>query len=237
MLSILILAAAPSVFHGPPPHTLGKGVSVTELLPADAAVPERLALVQAQSDATLQLDPDVALVAVGARAFFGPAKRCDEPVTLKAGNQLWILRPTAGSGPLTRAVAKRECPGGAARLTPLEQKTRYELPVGAVEFIAQTPFAYAGLLELKPGAVVKPHRHEGSVEIVVLLRGSLKFVLDGAAHALVAGDVVRVAAALEHAVTVGPDGATAYQFYLPPGPEERFRGQPDAGAAADAGGR
>ena len=99
-------------------------------------------------------------------------------------------------------------------------------PVGAIgeaTLVAKSDVAYAGKLSLKGGAEVKAHQHDSSVEIVVITSGRGTFMLDGGTRELVAGDTVVVPKGTQHAFFAGPAAVKAVQFYVPPGPEERFR--------------
>lgn len=110
----------------------------------------------------------------------------------------------------------------ACSVTPLKEK----YPVGAIgeaTFVARSEVAYAGKLTLNAGAAVKAHQHDTSVEVVVITAGRGTFMLDGGTREVVAGDTIVIPKATQHAFFAGPKPVKAVQFYVPPGPEERFR--------------
>ena len=95
--------------------------------------------------------------------------------------------------------------------------------IGEATFVARTDAAYGGRLSLKGGAEVKAHQHDSSVEIVVITAGRGTFVLDGGSREVSAGDTMVIPEGVQHAFFAGPAAVKAVQFYVPPGPEERFR--------------
>ena len=97
--------------------------------------------------------------------------------------------------------------------------------VGQATFVARSEAAYGGRLVLKPGSEVKAHQHDTSVEVVVITSGRGTFVLDGGTREVGAGDTIVIPRAMQHAFFAGPAAVKAVQFYLPPGPELRFRPQ------------
>lgn len=89
-------------------------------------------------------------------------------------------------------------------------------------------------LSLQPGAQVPEHVHEGSSELLYVIRGEMTLVLDGQAHTLRAGDAVRIPAGHKHAGQVAErsERVELVQIYVGPGPEARFRsGKPIVRAA------
>ena len=95
--------------------------------------------------------------------------------------------------------------------------------IGEVSFVARSERAYAGRLSLDAGAEVKPHQHEGSVEIVVMKAGRGTFTLDGKSREVGPGDTVVVPKGAVHGFVAGKEPVKAVQFYVPPGPEQRFK--------------
>ena len=85
------------------------------------------------------------------------------------------------------------------------------------------PVGQCGRLTLKPGSEVKPHQHDTSVEVVVITSGRGTFVLDGGTREVGAGHSIVIPKATQHAFIAGLAPVKAVQFYLPPGPELRFR--------------
>jgi quercetin dioxygenase-like cupin family protein len=113
----------------------------------------------------------------------------------------------------------------ASKCAPTKLNERYPVgTIGEATFVARSEQAYAGRLSLNAGAEVKPHQHDTSMEIVVIQSGRGTFTLDGGTREVGPGDTVMVPKATQHAFTAGKEPVRAVQFYLPPGPEERFRG-------------
>lgn len=94
----------------------------------------------------------------------------------------------------------------------------------------RSPEAYFG--RLSGTLPVAEHAHAGSWEVLVAVEGSGSFVLDGAPHEVHDESVVVVPAGKKHAwKPVTGKKLVAFQLYLPPGPEQRFRTlAEDAGA-------
>jgi len=149
---------------------------------------------------------------------------------------LWVVlaaTPAVTVDGLTvgRGAAKGDCVhavgdvslSGAGRCQVTALGERYALPVGEAELVAKSERAYAGRLSLNAGAEVKPHQHEGSVEIVVMLSGRGTFTLDGGTREVGPGDTIVIPKATLHAFVAGKEPVKVVQFYVPPGPEERFR--------------
>ncbi len=94
----------------------------------------------------------------------------------------------------------------------------------------RSPEAYFG--RLSGTLPVAEHAHAGSWEVLVAVEGSGSFVLDGAPHEVHDESVVVIPAGKKHAwKPVTGKKLVAFQLYLPPGPEQRFRSlAEDAGA-------
>jgi quercetin dioxygenase-like cupin family protein len=113
---------------------------------------------------------------------------------------------------------------GACAVSRYEPNERYPVgSIGEAQFVARSENAYAGKLSLKAGAEVKPHQHDTSMEIVVIQSGRGTFSIDGGVYEVGAGDAVVIPKATVHTFVAGPVKVEAVQFYLPPGPEQRFR--------------
>ncbi|HVE86276.1 MAG TPA: cupin domain-containing protein [Myxococcales bacterium] len=86
-------------------------------------------------------------------------------------------------------------------------------------------------LTLQPGAAVPPHQHKGSVEIIYVVSGKTEVTLEGKAKTLGQGEAIALPAGEQHAAkVVGTEALHLVQFYVPGGPEQRFRGGGGAGA-------
>ncbi len=149
---------------------------------------------------------------------------------------LWVLlaaAPAVTVDGLTvgKAPAKADCVQavgdvalfgpGKCQVTALNEK--YALPVGEAELVSRSERAYAGRLTLNAGAEVKPHQHDASVEIVVMQSGRGTFTLDGVVREVGPGETVVVPRGATHGFIAGKEPVKVVQFYVPPGPEERFR--------------
>jgi mannose-6-phosphate isomerase-like protein (cupin superfamily) len=136
-------------------------------------------------------------------------------LTLKKGTVGWALVVPSEKAP----AASNDCAG--KKLDP-----EGEYPVGTIgkaKFLGHTPFAYAGELSLNPKAEVKPHQHDTSDEVVILLSGSGTFTVGDQKREVKAGDVMHIPKATQHRFVTGAEPVKAIQFYSPPGPEERFK--------------
>jgi quercetin dioxygenase-like cupin family protein len=87
-------------------------------------------------------------------------------------------------------------------------------------------------LTMQPGASVPAHHHVGSAEVLYVVSGKTEVTLDGSAKTLGAGEAILIPAGAQHAAkVVGKEALQAIQFYVPGGPEQRFRGGAAGGAA------
>lgn len=79
-------------------------------------------------------------------------------------------------------------------------------------------------LVLRSGAEVPEHVHAESAEFLYVVRGAVVVRIEGKAHTLAAGDAVRIPAGQKHsgAVPISVEQAELVQFYVGPGPEQRF---------------
>lgn len=79
-------------------------------------------------------------------------------------------------------------------------------------------------LVLRSGAEVPEHIHAQSAEFLYVVRGEVVVRIEGKALALKAGDAVRIPAGQKHSGTVpsSVEQAELVQFYVGPGPEQRF---------------
>ena len=85
--------------------------------------------------------------------------------------------------------------------------------------LAGTPRAQVDLYCLEPGQVQKVHAHDGQDKVYVVLDGRGRFTLDGAEHALEAGEALVAAAGSQHGVTNDSGKRlTLLVFMAPPPP-------------------
>ena len=91
-------------------------------------------------------------------------------------------------------------------------------------------------MTLQPGAAVPPHQHPGSAEIIYVVSGKTEVILDGTAKTLGPGEAIVLPAGAQHAAkAVGQDALQLVQFYVPGGPEQRFRGGAGGPGAGGSG--
>lgn len=91
------------------------------------------------------------------------------------------------------------------------------------DLVPASPASYQWMV-LDANAEVSEHEHEQEAEILYVLSGKTELTMGGKTAALKAGDAVLIPPATKHsAKVVGADGLRAIQFYLPGGPEQRFK--------------
>jgi len=85
--------------------------------------------------------------------------------------------------------------------------------------------AALSVLTAHAGATSPLHEHVGSDEIVVVLEGSAKMILQGARLTLGPGSAIHIPASASHSMVVEADQPTlrVVQIYAPGGPEQRFK--------------
>jgi quercetin dioxygenase-like cupin family protein len=90
------------------------------------------------------------------------------------------------------------------------------------------------VVDLEPGSSVPEHRHENE-QLGILIRGSMRFRIDGETRDLAAGDTWRILGDVPHSVTAGPEGALAVECFTPARADwaelERLPGRPSPGLA------
>jgi quercetin dioxygenase-like cupin family protein len=77
------------------------------------------------------------------------------------------------------------------------------------------------VVELAPGAVVPEHRHP-SEQLGLVIRGSVRFTLDGETRELGPGGTWRILSGRPHEVVTGPDGAVVIDVFSPTRDDWRF---------------
>ncbi len=70
------------------------------------------------------------------------------------------------------------------------------------------------VVELDPNATLPEHTHEAE-QLGMVIRGGLRFNVDGEERDLGPGDTWRVATMRPHRATAGPDGATVIDVFTP----------------------
>jgi quercetin dioxygenase-like cupin family protein len=137
-------------------------------------------------------------------------------------------------------------PGGAQAPVHRTEKDsgRYRLLGGQGEVVLVLDKAVLGMdafsqqrLTLQPGAAVPAHSHPGSAEILYVISGQSEVKVDGNARTLQRGEAIAIPAGAQHAAkAVGKEPFQAIQFYVPGGPEQRFRTPTPAGGSRGDGG-
>jgi quercetin dioxygenase-like cupin family protein len=70
------------------------------------------------------------------------------------------------------------------------------------------------VVDLEPGSTVPEHRHENE-QLGVLIRGAMRFQIEGETRDLTPGDTWRIPSEVPHSVTAGPQGALAVECFTP----------------------
>ena len=85
------------------------------------------------------------------------------------------------------------------------------------------------VVDLEPGSTVPEHRHENE-QLGIIIRGSMRFRIDGETRDLAAGDTWRILGDVPHLVTAGSEGALAVECFTPARADwadlERLAGRP-----------
>lgn len=199
----------------------------------------RLVRLEAKRGAEVQIDPSQPVLVLRLNgefsrlpeadkpnALLGPKARCEPPLHLDFGAELLLLQAAQSKEEPVGPPLKQKCSANAPRLERLESHLGESFELGAlgrVRFLHQSAFAYAGELQLNPKAAVASHRHELSDELIYVLEGSGTVTLGAEKRTLTAGQALRIPKGTPHAFDNGPKLLRAIQFYLPAGPEERFR--------------
>ncbi len=80
------------------------------------------------------------------------------------------------------------------------------------------------MMTLNPGAAVPKHKHPTATEIIHMIRGEGVVTVAGTDYPVRAGHSIQIPAGVDHAFKVGAKASVqAYQFYVPGGPEQRFK--------------
>src|SRR5688572_5700926 len=81
-------------------------------------------------------------------------------------------------------------------------------------------------LTLQPGAAVPSHQHTGAAEVIYVVSGKTDVTVEGSTRTLGQGEAIWIPAGAQHAAkVVGKEVFAAVQFYVPGGPEQRYRPQ------------
>lgn len=74
--------------------------------------------------------------------------------------------------------------------------------------------ATLAVVDLEPGSTVPEHSHDNE-QLGILIRGSMRFQIDGDTRDLTAGATWRILSEVPHSVTAGPEGALAVECFTP----------------------
>lgn len=159
-----------------------------------------------------------------------------------ATGQPWIVTPSLSRRPgklllLETPRTGREWKAGAPISRSLGEGATYLIAGGkgaaTILFDAEGVGSNAAShqrLSLAPGAAVPEHDHPQEVEILYVLSGETELTMGGKATVLRPGDSVLIPAATKHSAKVVSGGLMrAIQFYVPGGPEQRFKKAPEKG--------
>jgi quercetin dioxygenase-like cupin family protein len=92
-------------------------------------------------------------------------------------------------------------------------------------------------LTLQPGAAVPSHQHTGSAELIYVVSGKTEATVEGATRALGPSEALWIPAGAQHAAkVVGKEPLVVVQFYVPGGPEQRYRPAGSGGAGGGTAG-
>lgn len=227
LLAALLLAAAPApktlLTHGPvklleltaerPVPLLAKGAEVVILLEGAALVP---------------IQPNPAPLRAGSSVF------APNPGS-------WWLTPQ----PRVRALilALPTPPKVLATTVRSEQEaSRYKLGAQG-EVVLMLDKALTGTdafsqqrLTFQPGATVSAHKHPGSAELLYAISGEAEITIEGETKRLKPGEAIAIPAGAQHAAkVVSREPHQLIQFYVPGGPEQRFRAPAGGGAGGNGG--
>ena len=120
------------------------------------------------------------------------------------------------SKPLIRSVAK-------AKSLPLPREggeVRIVLDEGAGASVS------VAAMTIRAEAAVPPHRHETSSEYLYIIEGGGVLTVQGVATEVGAGAAIQIPKNAEHSFQGGAATTKAVQFYVPAGPEQRFKKAP-----------
>lgn len=70
------------------------------------------------------------------------------------------------------------------------------------------------VVELAPNSVVASHAHANE-QLGVVLRGTMRFTIDGESRDLVAGDLYTIPSNAPHDAVTGPEGAVVVDVFAP----------------------
>jgi quercetin dioxygenase-like cupin family protein len=100
----------------------------------------------------------------------------------------------------------------------LAERATYQADRMAKIALASTPRAQLDLYCLEPGQSQKVHAHDGQDKVYVVLQGRGRFTLDGADHALEAGEALVAAAGHAHGVANDSGARLLLLVFMAPPP-------------------
>ena len=141
---------------------------------------------------------------------------------------------------IVTALALMGCPArgpsGPTRNLVVKPPTPLEVAGGAIaaRILLDAPTVgcrEASLVQLtiSPETKLPAHVHPTATEVVYVLAGQGDVTLSGTRQHVGAGDSIAIPPGVVHGFDAGAEAVTAVQFYLPGGPEQRYRGQDTVG--------
>jgi len=100
----------------------------------------------------------------------------------------------------------------------LADHAKYQPDKMAKIALASTPRAQVDLYCLEPGQSQKVHAHDSQDKVYVVLEGRGRFTLDGAEHALAAGEALVSAAGRQHGVANDSGARLLLLVFMAPPP-------------------
>jgi quercetin dioxygenase-like cupin family protein len=171
---------------------------------------------------------DVIQVPAGSRRGLLARSKIEAAVLLVPGGSEGVARAGALPGRAVVAAASTavRLPQVIARATAASYRSGGRTATVILDRQRQPDAAMSvTVLELETGQVVPEHAHSAESEFLLVQGGEGTMSVDGVTLAVAPSSVIQVPPATLHAATVTAP-LRAVQFYTPPGPEQRFRGQP-----------
>lgn len=167
--------------------------------------------------------PDGQVQLAAGDAVFIPTGQATR-VSTADGGELEVLDALVPASAATRELAPLVVRGDDAATYALQDgKLRVKILVDRERLGAEG--AALSLLTAHAGAATAMHEHVGSDEIVVVLEGNAKMLLQGARMTLGPRSAIHIPAGASHSMVVDADNPPlrVVQIYTPGGPEQRFK--------------
>ena len=133
---------------------------------------------------------------------------------------------SARAGALPTRELGQAKPTGAPMFLPAAKAKKYGgVTIFAEPATTKSPLIAGSVLEIANGADVPEHVHEKATELLYVLAGSGKLLVDDVELAVTPTTVIQIPPKAKHAFYPTTD-VVAVQFYTPAGPEQRFKANP-----------